>query len=172
MIASVEYIAELDPTTFQVSDTSPYAGADTKANISARSLSILQSDGSALTGYPNPIAFPVGGPDTLTFTGLTADTVLQIVLTLTPVAPQTGSVYTAEADVATTRFLQQGLFNIQVVRLNDGFPSSATESIYRTNSIDLIIETQNSQTAILYSNFTGAQLALNRGTQIINNLTL
>lgn len=168
--ASVKYVAQLDPSTFQLVDTSPYAGSDSKANFSARTLTILRSDSTALPGYPNPINFPYGGGDTFTISGLTQDWALKIVITLTPITPVSGSTYVGETDVATTRFLQQGLFNIQVQRLNDGYPSSAAEKVYRTNSIDLIIETQNSQAAMIYSNYVGAQDALNRGQNILNNL--
>jgi hypothetical protein len=170
--AKVSYIPLLDPTQFNVVDASVYLAPDDKANISSRTLQILDSLGNALPNYPNPIAWPIGGTDTLNFTGLTKDLALQIIMTLVPVTPQAGSVYIAETDVATVRFEQQGLFNIQVQRLNDIQPSSLADQQYRQNSIDLIIEANNAQIAITYANYTGAQLALNRTQSIINNTTL
>lgn len=173
-VAKVTYIPTLNPAIFQVEDTSVYASPDTKANMSARTLTILQYDGSALPGYSNPINFPIGGsnPDIISFTGMTQDLALQIIMTLTPISPITGSSYVAETDIATERFLQQGIFNIQVQRLNDIQPTSMADQQYRTNSMDLIIEGENAQTSVLYANFTGGQLALNRAQNIINNTTL
>lgn len=170
--AVVKYAAQLDPSMFQVQDLSVYSAPDDKANITSRSLQILDSTGAALPNYPNPISWPINGPDFLNFTGLTQDLALQIIMTLVPVTPQAGSVYIAETDVATVRFEQQGLFNIAVQRLNIIDPSSLANTQYRVNSMDLIIEANNAQIAISYSNFTGAQLALNRTQSIINNTTL
>lgn len=170
--AAITYEAQLDPSTFTLTDTSNYASPDSKANISSRTVTILQSDGSELANYPNPIAFPYGGGDTLTIEGLTQDLALQVVMTLVPISPVMGSTYVGEADFATQRFLQQGLFNIQVQALNNTNPSSLANQQYRNNSIDIIIEGTNSQTGVLYSNFTGSQEALNRAQNIINNTDL
>ena len=171
-VAKIVYLPQLDPTTFILQDQSNYAAPDSKANISSRTLTILQSDGTALPNYPNPIAFPYGGGDNFTISGLTQDLALQVIMTLVPISPQGGSIYTSETDIATERFLQQGLFNIQVQRLNIIQPSSLADQQYRTNSIDLIIEGQNAQTGVLYGNYAGAQLALNRSQNIILNTTL
>lgn len=171
-IAAITYVPQLDPTTFLLTDTSNYASPDSKSNMSARTITILQADGTALPGYTNPISFPYNTGDTYTITGLTKDLALQITMILTPISPNSGSSYVAIASIATERFLQQGLFNIQVQRLNDIQPNSMADQQYRTNSIDLILEGQNAQTAVLYGNFTGGQLALNRTQNIILNTTL
>jgi len=170
--AKITYLPQLNPATFILQDQSNYAAPDDKANISSRTVTILQSDGSALPGYTNPIAFPYSGGDYLTIAGLTQDLALQIIMTLTPISPQGGSTYVSEIDIATERFLQQGLFNIAVQRLNIIQPSSFADQQYRINSMDLIIEGQNAYTGILYANYTGAQLALNRSQNIILNTTL
>jgi hypothetical protein len=170
--AKIVYLSQLNPATFILQDQSNYAAPDSKANISSRTVTILQSDGTALPGYTNPIPFPYSGGDSLSITGLTKDLALQIIMTLVPISPQGGSVYVSETDIATERFLQQGLFNIQVQRLNIIQPSSFADQQYRINSIDLIIEGQNAQTGVLYTNYTGAQLALNRSQNIILNTTL
>lgn len=170
--AKITFVPGLDPTTFQLEDTSNYASPDDKANISARTVSILQSGDTPLPGYTNPIAFPYSGGDFLTIAGLTQDVALQVIMTLTPISPQSGSTYVSEADIATTRFLELGLFNIQVQQNNAPYTSNKAAQQYRTNSIDLIVETQNSQTALMYDDFTASQAALNRGTQIIANTQL
>lgn len=170
--AVIKFEPGLDPTTFQLQDISNYAAPDSKSNISSRTVSILRSDDTALPGYANPIAFPYGGGDILTIAGLTQDVALKVVMTLTPISPQTGSTYVAEADIATIRFLQLGLFGIQVQQNNAPYTSNKASQQYRANSIDLIIETQNSQTALFYADFTASQDALNRGTQIIANTQL
>jgi len=171
-VASIKYLPQLNPTTFILQDQSNYASPDSKSNISSRTVNILQSDNTPLPGYANPIPFPYSGGDNLTISGLTQDLALQIIMTLVPISPQVGSIYVSETDIATERFLQQGLFNIQVQRVNIIQPSSLADQQYRINSIDLIIEGQNAQTGILYANYTGAQLALNRSQNIILNTTL
>lgn len=172
--ASIVYLPQLDPTTFVLQDTTPYAAPDSKSNISQRTLTILDYQNNPLPNYPNPISFPIGGsnPDTISISGLTADKALSILMTLTPVSPQSGSVYTATIDVATNRFLQQGLFNIQVAANNTSPISTQAKDQYREDSIDLIIEMQNSQTALLFGDFTGSQNELNIGQNIINNSVL
>lgn len=170
--AAITYEQQLDPTIFRLRDTSNYAAPDSKANISSRTVTILQSNDQPLTGYPNPITFPYSGGDVLTIAGLTADVALQIIMTLVAIAPQSGSTYIAEADIATTRFLQQGLYNIQVQANNSPITSTMAKAQYRKNSIDIIIEEQNSQTALMYTDFEASQDALNRGQQIIDNTQL
>lgn len=170
-VAAIKYLQQLDPTTFELQDTSNYSTPDDKSNFSARVLNILQSDDTPLPGYANPIAFPYSGGDVFTITGLTADVALQIIMTLTPIVNH-GGTYSGEADIATTRFLQQGLFNIQVQKNNSPIISNQAAAQYRANSIDLIIETDNSQTALLYEDFVASQSALNRGEQIIANTQL
>lgn len=170
--ASIEYIAQLSPSYFILRDTSNYAAPDSKANISARTVTILDSAGDALPGYPNPIDFPYIDGDDLTISGLTQDLALQVTITLTPVTPQSGSTYVGQTDFATERFLQRGTFNIQVQALNNPSPTSMANAQYRTNCIDIIIEGQNAQTGVLYANYTGAQQALQRGQNIINNTQL
>lgn len=174
IVASLVYLPQLDPTTFQLQDTTPYASPDDKANISARTLTILDAYNNPLPNYPNPIDFPIGGSnsDVFTIAGLTADMALNILMTLTPVSPQGGSVYTATIAIATNRFLQQGQFDIQVAQNNSGNISDRARVVYRTNTIDLIIEQQNSQTALLFGDFTGSQNELNIGENIIANTQL
>lgn len=152
-------------------DDSNYASPDNKGNISSRTLTILCSDNSPLPGYTNPISWTYGSGDTISL-AIASDLALQVVMTLVPVSPQSGSTYVAEADIATERYLQQGLFNIQVQRLNTISPASLSDRQYRTNSIDLLIEGENAQTGVLYANFVGSQDALNRAANIINNTTL
>lgn len=170
--AAIDYVPQLDPTTFLLQDISNYAAPDSKSNISSRTVTILQSNGSALPGYTNPIPFPYSGGDTLTITGLTQDLALEITMTLVPISPQVGSTYISIIIIATQRFLQQGEFNIQVQALNDTMPNSLALQQYRINNIDLIIEGVNSQTGVLFGNLTGSQLALNRSQNIILNTTL
>lgn len=169
--AAIQYNPQLDPSTFQLQDISNYAAPDDKANISSRTLTILDSLGNELPDYGNPINFPYDNGDSFTIAGLTQDLALAITMTLTPISPQVGSTYSSIINIATNRFLQAGLFNIQVAK-NNSIPSAQANVVYRTNSIDIIIEEDNSQTALLYSDFTGSQNALDRGQQIINNTQL
>jgi hypothetical protein len=172
--AALDYLPQLDPSTFILSDVSVYSPPDAKSNFSARSLTILDYLNNPLPGYPNPISFPIGGsnPDTFTIAGLTQDMALQITMTLTPIVINGGSVYTVTIDIATNRFLQQGLFNIQVSKNISPPLSPYADSVYRNNSIDIIIDENNSQTALLYGDFTGSQNAINLGEATIMNTQL
>lgn len=172
--AKIEYQPQLDPTIFVLADLTPYAAPDDKANISSRTLTLLDAYNMPLPGYANPINFPIGGinPDTFTIAALTSDMAFTCIMVLTPVTPQSGSVYTSTINFATNRFLQQGVFDIQVAQNNGGNVSTQAIAVYRTNTIDLIIEQQNSQTALLFGDFTGSQNELNKGEQIIANTTL
>jgi len=170
--AALQYVELADPTTFQLNDISAYVIPDDKTNFTDRQLIILRSDNTALPGYTNPIDWPYSQGDSKIISGLTQDWSLQIFMILTPIVVNSGSVYNTEIDIATNRFLEQGLYNIQVERLNTINPSLLSDKTYRTNSIDIIIEMSNSQIAEQYSNFTGAQYAINRGLNIIANTTL
>lgn len=171
-IADIKYAPLADPSTFQLTDDSQYQAPDDQSNFTARSLIILRSDNTPLPGYTNPIDFPFSAGNTIVIAGLTQDWSLQVQMVLTPIVVNPGSVYVAEADFATNQFLFQGLYNIQVERLNNINPATLSDKVYRTNSIDLIIEMSNSQIAEQYSNFTGAQYAIQRGLNIIANTQL
>lgn len=170
--ASITISQLTDPTTFKVTDTTPYAGSDSVANFSGKTLTITKSDGSALAGYSNPINFPVGDTE-LEITGLTEDLAFRIVLTLVPVVPVDGSVYTTTVDVALNRFLEKGLFDIQVERfLGNRRNMPKCDEDARVSSIDLLIEAENSQSALVYGSLSGSQSALDRAKNIISNTSL
>jgi hypothetical protein len=135
-----------------------------------RYLTILDSDDAALPDYPNNIDFnfvdyPTG---VITLTGFTVDLALNIVMTLVPTVVDALSVYTATEDVAMNRFLQQGVYNIQEARFLENDLIGLASIQAQLDSIDVIIEQQNSQTAVLYGSLTGAQDALTRGQNVIN----
>lgn len=142
--------------------------------ITNRTLTILDSKGDALNGYANPIAFglityPTGE---ITLTGFTTDKALSIQMNLTASPVVVGSVYVAQQDIAMNRYLQDGLYNIQVARFLDNDLPKLAGAKAQLNSIDIIVEKQNSQTAVLYGSLVGAQNALDRGQIVVNNQIL
>jgi len=167
--ASITVTPLTDPSKLKIVDDTPSEDTETYTD---RYLTILDSAGNPLIDYPNPINFSFDDfPDNdITLSGFTEDMALNIKMTLVPTIIDVTSVYTAEADVAMTRFLQRGLYDLQVSRfLDNEYPSKANETA-QSDSIDLIIEKQNSQTSVSYGSLVGAQNALNRASNIINNL--
>lgn len=167
--ASISVEPLTDPSKLKIVDDTPNEGTETYTN---RYLTILDSTGSALTGYPNPIAFSFAGFPTneITLEGFTEDKALNIVMTLVPTVVVVGSTYTAVADVAMTRFLQRGLYDLQISRfLDNEYPAKANDTA-QIDSIDLIIEERNANTAVQFGSLIGAQNALIRAGNIIDNL--
>ena len=124
--------------------------------------------------YPNPIPFsfityPTG---VITLTGFTVDLALSVTMTLTPTSVDPLSVYTVTEQVAMNRYLQQGVYNIQEARFIENDLVGLASIQAQLDSIDVIIEQQNSQTAVLYGSLTGAQNALTRGQNVINSQVL
>jgi len=169
--ASIEISQSADPSSLTIEDTTLNEDSETYTN---RTLTILDSNGDELEDYPNPISFSFITYPTniITLTGFTVDLALNIVMTLTPTVVDPDSTYTAEEDVAMNRYLQQGVYNIQEARFleNDLVGIASVQAQY--DSIDVIIEQQNSQTAVLYGSLTGAQNALTRGQNVINSQVL
>jgi hypothetical protein len=169
--ASISISQGASPANLIITDDTVNEDSETYTD---RYLTILDSDDAALTDYPNPIDFnfvdyPTG---VITLTGFTVDLALNIVMTLVPTVVDVLSTYTAEEDVAMNRYLQQGVYDIQEARFleNDLVGLASIQSQY--DSIDVIIEQQNSQTAVLYGSLTGAQNALTRGQNVINSQVL
>lgn len=162
-------------TISQGSDPSELIFTDSTINedsetYTARTLTITDSNGDELADYPNPIDFSkVTYPtNVITLSGFTVDLALNAILTLTPTVVDPASVYTAEEDIAMNRYLQQGVYNIQEARFIENQLVGLASVQAQLDSIDVIIEQQNSQTAVLYGSLTGAQNALTRGQNVIN----
>lgn len=169
--ASIEISQGASPANLIIEDTTLNEDSETYTD---RYLTIVDSNGDALTDYPNPIDFNFTdfATNIITLTGFTVDLSLNIIMTLVPSVVDPLSVYTAEEDVAMLRYLQQGVYNIQEARFleNDLVGIASVQAQY--DSIDVIIEQQNSQTAVLYGSLTGAQNALTRGQNVINSQVL
>jgi len=165
--ASITISQGASPASLIITDTTVNENTQTYTD---RYLTILDSNGVALADYPNPISFsfityPTG---IITLTGFTVDLALNIVMTLVPVTVDIPSVYVATEDVAMNRYLQQGVYNIQEARFLDNDLVGLASIQAQYDSIDVIIEQQNSQTAVLYGSLSGAQNALTRGQNVIN----
>lgn len=169
--ASISISQGADPSSLTITDDTVNEGSETYTN---RTLTIIDSNGNELPDYPNPISFSFGSYPTgvITLTGFTVDLALSVTMNLTPTVVDPTSDYEVTEEVATNRFLQQGVYNIQEARFleNDLVGIASVQAQY--DSIDVIIEQQNSQTAVLYGSLTGAQNALTRGQNVINSQVL
>lgn len=169
--ASISVTQGSDPSALIVTDTTANEGSEA---LTGRTLTVTDSEGNPFPGYTNPISFSFESypSNVITLTGLTVDLALNVQMDLDIVTPISGSTYSVQEDVATNRYAQQGLYNIQVARfLDDTLPAKGGD-IARLNSMDIIIEMSNSQTAAAYSSLVGAQNALTRAQNIIDNQVL
>ena len=169
--ASISVSQAADPSSLTITDTT--VNEDTQTYTS-RTLTIVDSNGDALTDYPNPISFSFGSYPTgvITLTGFTVDVALSVTMLLVPTVVDPSSDYEVTEEVATNRYLQQGVYNIQEARFIENQLVGLASVQAQLNSIDIIIEQQNSQTAVLYGSLTGAQNALTRGQNIIDSQVL
>ena len=171
IVASISVSQGSNPANLTITDDTVNEGSETYTD---RYLTILDSNNEALADYTNPIDFnftdyPTG---VITLTGFTVDLSLSITMTLVPTVVDPTSVYVATEDIAMNRYLQQGVYNIQEARFIENQLVGLASVQAQLNSIDIIIEQQNSQTAVLYGSLTGAQNALTRGQNIIDSQVL
>ena len=169
--ASITVSQAASPASFTVTDTTVNESSETYTN---RTLTVLDSENNPLAGYTNPIPFSFGTYPTgvISLTGLTQDMALTVSMTLTPTVVVVGSVYTATNQVALNRYLEQGLYNIQAARFLSTDLVGIADVQAQLSSMDIIIEQVNSQTSVLYGSLVGAQEALDRGQNVINNQVL
>lgn len=169
--ATITVSQAASPASFTVTDTTVNENSETYTN---RTLTVLDSENNPLAGYANPIPFsfltyPTG---VISLTGLTQDLALTISMTLTPTVIDPASIYTATNQVALNRYLEQGLYNIQAARFLSSDLAGVADIQAQLSSIDVILEQVNSQTSVLYGSLVGAQEALDRGQNVINNQVL
>lgn len=169
--ASISLSQGSDPSELYILDDT--INEDTQTYTS-RTLTILDSNNEALPDYPNPNSFSFSSYPTNIFTisGLTVDVALSVTMLLVPTVVDPSSDYEVTEEVATNRFLQQGVYNIQEARFIENQLVGLASVQAQLNSIDIIIEQQNSQTSVLYGSLTGAQNALTRGQNIIDSQVL
>lgn len=169
--ASISVSQGANPANLTITDDTVNENSET---YTSRTLTIVDSNGDALPDYPNPISFSFGSYPTgvITLTGFTVDMALSITMTLVPTVVDPLSTYTVTEDVAMNRYLQQGVYNIQQARFVENQLVGLASIQAQLNSIDIIIEQENSQTSVLYGSLTGAQNALTRGQNIINSQVL
>jgi len=169
--ANITVSQAASPASFTVTDTTVDESSET---YTGRTLTVLDSENNPLPGYTNPIPF---GFDTypngvISLTGLTKDMALTVSMTLIPAAIDPASVYTVTKQVALNRYLEQGLYNIQAARFLSSDLQGIADVQAQLSSIDIVIEQINSQTSVLYGSLVGAQEALDRGQNVINNQVL
>lgn len=169
--ATITISQAASPASFTVTDTTVNENSETYTN---RTLTILDSENNPLPGYANPIpfsfiAYPSG---VISLTGLTQDLALTVTMTLTPTSINPLSTYVATNQVALNRYLEQGVYNIQAARFLSTDLVGIADVQAQLSSIDIIIEQINSQTSVLYGSLVGAQNALDRGQNVINNQVL
>jgi len=171
IVASISVSQGSNPANLTITDDTVNEGSETYTD---RYLTILDSNNEALADYTNPIDFnftdyPTG---VITLTGFTVDLSLSITMTLVPTVVDPSSDYEVTEEIAMNRFLQQGVYNIQEARFIENQLVGLASVQAQLNSIDIIIEQQNSQTSVLYGSLTGAQNALTRGQNIIDSQVL
>lgn len=169
--ASISVSQAASPASFTITDTTQNQGSESYTN---RTLTILDSENKPLEGYSNPIPFSFSAYPTgvISLTGLKKDMALSISMTLTPTVVDPASVYTANKQVSLNRHLEKGLYDLQAARFLSTDLKGIADVQAQLSSIDIILEQVNSQTSVLYGSLVGAQEALDRGQNVINNQVL
>jgi hypothetical protein len=166
--AAITAVQSSDKTAFLITDTTPYAGLDSQANFSARTIVIYTSDGTiydtldfSFASYPD---------DEIEVTDLDKDYAFSIVMTLTPIAAQSGSVYSIALKKAFSGYAMTALRERMRKCVEQERYEKSRDFITDTFVISLSIEAADA--AIADNDLESAQLALTRAKKIafINRL--
>lgn len=160
-----------DKTTFTINDVTPYAGGDSKSNFSARTLIIYKNTGAV---YRQPgqvvdtIDFSYGTypGDSITITGLDKDYAFTIIMTITPIVPVSGSIYTVTVKTALTGYTISAERERWKKSADD--PRLEKNQDYLSDTFRLLVERDNAVVAAAANDITSAQLALDRAGKIIS----
>jgi hypothetical protein len=159
-----------DTTSFVVNDTSSYADEGT-GTFSGRKIYIYKIDGTTLvpTGTTTTyVSFPFSAGNSITITGvLNTDYALLVNVVWESLSPQPGSDYDAQDVFGFLNYLQQ-FYAGQISTLSDN-PSILQDVNWYTDMGKLQTEIDNSQKAVSDAQQLSAQMAINRGTYLMNN---
>jgi hypothetical protein len=169
-----------DCSSFTVNDTSDYTVEGT-ATFTNRKLSIQKSDGTYLiigaTVY-NEYVWPFASGNSITFTGvdqynkpyIDKDYSFLITLKHTPIASQSGSVYTKVSTVSLVCYTLSGFYTFSHnMAIN---PSLEKNYKYVKDVMRLYIEQESAKKAAIDGDFQSSQSCLDRAKYIVDNLTL
>lgn len=172
LLASISVAQGSDNSTFTITDGSNYGGSDPKGNISSRQLILHKSDGSV---YRQPdqltdeidFSYASYPGDEIEILGLTKDLALSATMVLTPVASQTGSVYTVTVKFAVVGYTETAIYERckkQAIQ-----PRYEKDKAYTNDTHRLVVESRNAVVAAASNDIAGAQLSLDRAYRIIQD---
>ena len=156
-------------STITITDTSNYvAASEPYSGFSARVVTVTLFDGTTLSVPSFP--FVLGTGDTVSFQIL-QDYAMLINMTVTPIAPVSGSIYTKTGLYTVVNYLRSFIYNIlQNVAVNQAL---LNDPIYNKTLFQLYNELSNALLAgNTYNDQLSAQNAINRALYIMNNSTI
>jgi hypothetical protein len=152
-----------------ITDTSNYAASsEPYTGFSARVVTVTLTGGNTITVPAFP--YVAGTGDTVSF-AISQDYCMSINMTVTPVSPVGGSVYTKTGLYTVVNYTQSFIYGIlQNVAANQ---SLMQDPIYQKSLFTLYNELSNAKLAgNTYNDQLSSQNALNRALYIMNNPTL
>lgn len=152
-----------------VTDNSNYTGSgEPYTGFTARVVTVTLAGGNTVTVPAFP--YVAGNGDTVSFT-IVRDFAMSINMTVTPVTPQSGSVYTISGLYISVNFLQSFIYGIlQNISANQAL---LNDPIFQQSLFRLYNELSNANLAGgKYNDQLSAQNALDRAYYIMNNTTI
>jgi hypothetical protein len=162
-------------TSLTITDTSNYtASGEPKSGFNYRRLYIYYVDGTALV-YPagntsGYVDFPIGGADTITITGFSADLALSIQLVLNKTVPVSGSVYSVTNVVTMVGFTNLAIYNAAQILASN--PVRLSDPVFKDSLVQLQREKVTAVNAGGYGDQFSAQAALQRASDIISQSSI
>jgi len=174
-VASYTVQQSANGTSLTITDTSNYtASSEPKSGFNWRRLYIYYVDGTPLvfpagntSGY---VDFPIGGADTITITGFTADLALSIQLSLNKTSPVTGSVYSSTNVVTMVGFTNQAIYNAAQILASN--PIRLSDPVFKDSLVQLQREKVTAVNAGSYGDQFSSQAALSRAATIISQSSI
>lgn len=159
-----------DISALTITDTSSYSG-EAQGTFAGRRVYLIKVDGTTLvpdgttTTY---VDFPFTDGASITITGvLNTDYALLIEVQWISLAPQPGSLYTAQEIVGLLNYLQQ-FYSGQISNLSDD-PNILNDTNWYNSLSQLQCEIDNAQKAVSDGQQLSAQNAISRATYLMNN---
>lgn len=172
LLASISVSQGADNSKFTITDNSNYGGSDPFANIASRQLIFYKADG---TVYRQPgqttdeIDFDIsfGATGDMDILGLERDLALSAVMVLTPVAAQTGSVYSVTLVFALVGYTMTNVY--ERMKKTAVQPRYEKDKAFTNDTHRLLLEQNNSTAAASNNDIEAAQLSLDRAYRIIQD---
>ena len=149
-------------TQFTVTDTSNYGGSDPKGNISSRILTVFKDDGTVFTTIN--FSYALYPTDSVTISGLDKDYAFNVVMTLTPIVVQSGSVYVANNDFSLKCYTMSNF--LQRMKLASLQPYYERNKNFTTDTFNILMDADVAVAAAATGDIASGQILLDTAAKI------